>query len=68
MTESKESRSFTKILSNGSLQAEAEKLMKIFDKNSSKDLDREEFRRLLKELDENKRDPLPSNFEYAANY
>ena len=39
--------------------------MLIFDKNHSKDLDREEFRNVLKQLDENNRDPLPSNFEYT---
>ena len=63
--ESKESKSFTKILSKSSVQQEAEKLMLIFDKNHSKDLDREEFRNVLKQLDENNRDPLPSNFEYT---
>ncbi len=61
--DSQESRSVVKILSKGWLQLEAEQLMKNFDRNLSKDLDREEFRRLLQELDENKRLPLPANFE-----
>jgi Ca2+-binding EF-hand superfamily protein len=61
--DSKESRAVIKILSKGSIHAEAENLFKTFDKNLSKNLDREEFRRLLKDLDENKRDPLPANFE-----
>ncbi len=62
--DSKESRAVIKILSKGSIHAEAETLFKNFDKNLSKNLDREEFRRLLRDLDENKRDPLPANFEY----
>ena len=45
------------------LEAEAKMSMRDFDRNASKDLDREEFRRLLKNLDEFERDPLPANFE-----
>ena len=53
----------SKIPSRIVLEAEAKKSMRDFDRNASKDLDREEFRRLLKNLDEFERDPLPANFE-----
>ena len=50
-------------LSGARFQKEAKELMNRFDTDKNKSLDREEFRKILKELDHDHIDPLPANFE-----
>ena len=56
------SKMIVQALSHSRVRHEAERLMKKYE-NPSHALDREGFRKVLRELDSNGREPLPANFE-----